>query len=121
LPVAQIAGNLDLAGATLKSFDFRDAFVAGEMRLVDEKSSVHWFPPVSKAAQFDLRGARVGSLLDKDQSWPERGYSRLDGFTFDRLGGFEDDSRAEMLKRAAVGGTAMLRWTKASTRCLTSS
>jgi hypothetical protein len=50
---------------------------------------------------LDLRNAHVGGLSDNENSWPEVGRLRLDGFSFAHLGGYEGYSGAEMLSRGA--------------------
>jgi len=42
------------------------------------------------AGRIDLSAARVGSLVDDEASWPERGNLILDGFRYDRLAGGAD-------------------------------
>ena len=78
---AHIGLNLDLTGAEPTHLDLSATRIEGELRLAPE-----W----PEAAQLILRNTHVGTLQAKDlSSWPDEGSLQLDGFTYDRLGGYE--------------------------------
>ena len=69
------------------------------MRLGDSRSAIDWLPLIGDSDILDLRNTRVGSLSDNKNAWPERGRLRLDGFTFARLGGYQADYGASMIRQ----------------------
>jgi hypothetical protein len=95
---AQVARDLDLRGATLAGLDLSGASIEGELRLGGSHKSVDWH---SKGGTLNLRNAHIGRLMDAKDAWPAIGRLRLDGFTFDHLGGHEGDTMSQMAARGA--------------------
>ncbi len=82
LAYATIGQNLDLRRATLASLDLHGATIAGELQL-----GVTGWPAKGEPVNLDLRNARVGTLVDDKDAWPDTGQLRLEGFSFAHLGG----------------------------------
>jgi len=98
---AHIGGNLDLRGSTLAALDLSGASVAGDLRLGGAEGSgpAIWRTKEGKASTLTLRNTRIANLMDATNAWPEKGYLRLDGFTFAHLGGFAGDTGPAMRRR----------------------
>jgi uncharacterized protein YjbI with pentapeptide repeats len=94
LEFASIKGSFDIRGATFARLNLRGASIAEELRIGDKAR-------FTEIDDLDLRGAHVGGLSDNENSWPDGGRLRLDGFSFSHLGGYEGYSGAEMLSRGA--------------------
>lgn len=83
---AEIYGNLDLSGCKLRSLDLSGTKIHRELRLgSNEYSCAQWDPD----ATLILRNTEAGALQDREEegAWP--GKLELEGFTFNRLGGFD--------------------------------
>jgi uncharacterized protein YjbI with pentapeptide repeats len=95
LTFAVISGSIDLRGAALAGLDLSGARVTGELRLASNSRSPTW----SKNATLILRNARVGSVQNPPEAWP----NNLDmaGFAYDRFGGFEGDPATPTGKRGS--------------------
>jgi len=89
LTFAKIGANLSFYGSTLSYLDLTGTQVRGEFRLADTV----W----EKNAKLILRNMEVGALQDSPEAWPDD--LELEGFTYDRLGGFMVDSTNEMVVR----------------------
>src|ERR1700730_8824527 len=48
---------------------------------------------------LNLRNTHIGNLMDAKGAWPAKGQLRLDGFSFNHLGGFEGETGLEMRAR----------------------
>jgi uncharacterized protein YjbI with pentapeptide repeats len=105
---AHIGVNLDLRGATLDSLDLSGAAVVAELQFGGAKKSKDWkgrereaYDPAiwraknGESGTLNLRNAHVGFLVDAENAWPEPGHLLLHGFTFDHLGGSDDDAGRE--------------------------
>ncbi|MEM6904629.1 MAG: hypothetical protein AAF568_01935 [Pseudomonadota bacterium] len=95
---AEIGGNLDCAGGTFdgapKSLSLQQMNVSGTLFLRNLKA-----PPKGRV---DLYAAKVGSVNDDPDSWPEKpGDLILNGFRYDRFVGSVTDyaSRKDWLER----------------------
>jgi hypothetical protein len=99
-----IGQNLDLRGATLDSLDLSGVTVAGELRLsageLGGRATV-WRTAQGEPGDLILRNAKVGSLGDDKDAWPEKGHLRLEGFSFAHLGGFVETKGSEARERGA--------------------
>jgi uncharacterized protein YjbI with pentapeptide repeats len=82
LAFAHIEQNLDLEGTKLSELDLSATRIEGELHLAPE-----W---PEGAAYLSLRNTHAGALQARNlSSWPDKGMLQLDGFTYDRLGGYE--------------------------------
>jgi len=100
----KVDGNLDLRGAALAELDLSGASVTGEFRVGSQGQSrppTVWSRKEGAPGELSLRHTRIGSLLDTSDSWPKRDYLHLDGFSFARLGGFEQQKESEARARGA--------------------
>jgi hypothetical protein len=108
---SNINGTLYLSGSKIKYLDLSATIIKGELRLgrsaignpnvYDTPQIVQW----EKGARLDLRNGYAGTLQDHGEeegdAWPTRPNSLwLDGFTYDRLGGFGVASSGAMLARS---------------------
>jgi uncharacterized protein YjbI with pentapeptide repeats len=82
------AGSMDLRGANLASVNLTGASVGRDFIIGKLQRPSAW-------AVLNLRNAHVGYLTDASDAWPEQGQLVLDGFGFDHLGAFKDDSTAQ--------------------------
>ncbi|MGB8276311.1 MAG: hypothetical protein WCF20_00010, partial [Methylovirgula sp.] len=95
-----IKANLDLSGAGFTALDLSETQISGELRLCTLREKL-------PRGRLVLRNTHAGALQDawnegtwrrdRRDAWPE--VLQLDGFTYDRLGGFGDDPGSEMLNR----------------------
>jgi uncharacterized protein YjbI with pentapeptide repeats len=84
----KIGGNMDLRGATLIGLHLSGARLEGELHL----ASPSWLPIWSDGASLAMRNTRVGAVQDEPRAWPQEIF--LDGFAYERLGGFGTDPEA---------------------------
>ena len=91
---ARIGRNLDLRGAQFwgkrgKRFDLSRSRIGGELRLAGEG---YPSPAWDGLVRMNLRNARVGAIQDSKElgTWPKD--LELEGFVYDRLGGFGVDA-----------------------------
>jgi uncharacterized protein YjbI with pentapeptide repeats len=101
---AKVNGNLDLRGTTLARLDLSGASVAGELRVGFLDQSLpftDWKTEEGAPGDLSLRDARIGSLVDTRDAWPQRDHLHLDGFAFARLGGFQQQRESEARSRGA--------------------
>jgi uncharacterized protein YjbI with pentapeptide repeats len=82
------AGSIDLRGANLASINLTGASVGRDFIVGKLQQPSAW-------AILNLRNAHVGYLTDARDAWPEQGRLVLDGFAFDHLGAFKDDSTTQ--------------------------
>jgi len=102
---AAIGGDLDCDGAELSNpdgygLDAGRSTIAGGVYLRDHfkadggvgffasqvKSQFNWYNTLpAEHTWFDLRSAKVATLLDNESSWPVEGSLFLNGFTYDRI------------------------------------
>jgi hypothetical protein len=96
---ARINSNLDISGSTLAELNVAGAVIGGELRLgVWSKTPNVWRSKELEPGNLILTNTRIAVLSDAENAWPSEGHLRLDGFSFERLGGFDDTAR-EMRKR----------------------
>jgi hypothetical protein len=99
---AQIAGSLDIRGATLAELDLSGSTIAGDFRLSGPKrpyANTFWRVNESKEGSLSLRNTRITNLMDTKDAWPAKGKLHLGGFRFTHLGGFERGTESEMRSR----------------------
>ena len=101
---ASIGSNLDLRGASLGSpepggatvLDLTGTNVKSELTLGMSAAQTSW----KSDSRLTLRNTRIGAMRDHEDAWPDR--LELDGFTYDRLGGFgSKDPENDMGRRSA--------------------
>ncbi len=85
---AHVGGNIDLLGADLTSLHLSGASIGGDFVVGKSQQPSAW-------TLLNLRNAHVGYLTDARDAWPEQGRLVLDGFGFDHLGAFKDDSTTQ--------------------------
>ncbi len=83
---ARLGGDLSCAGAWLKALNLQGAMVAGALFLRGN---------ARVTGLLNLTDARVGSIVDAEESWPGQGNLVLDGCRYDRLGGTGSPLTAE--------------------------
>ena len=99
---AQIAGSLDIRGATLAELDLSGSTIGGDFRLNGPKApytNTFWQVKESKEGTLSLRNTRITNLMDTKDAWPAKGNLYLGGFRFTHLGGFERGTESEMRGR----------------------
>jgi hypothetical protein len=96
LTFTKIQGGLDISGAVLSFLDLTGTKVVQEFRLGSgSHPRVKW----TGNSELILRNTEVGNLQDVSQSWPNRLKLQLDGFVYQRLGGFSGDDTTDMATR----------------------
>lgn len=103
LHFARVGLNLDFAGGTFQTLDLTGATVEEGLRLIPSKEKlVEWSGLGSRynRIQLNLQSTKVGVLVDKPKSWPNR--IKLSGFTYNRLGGFGQENTNESTERPAA-------------------
>ena len=105
IPGATVGGLLVITDATLKGrLDLSASRIGGQLRLGMPGRAARW----GDGSKLDLRDTAAGSLQDAAEQHPERGWQsswpspgalQLDGFTYDRLGGFGVAQADEMVER----------------------
>jgi len=93
-----IEGGLDLSGARLNGLDLSATRIGGTLRLGSgNHPAANW----QDGAHLTLSNAYAGAVRDywneQTDCWPN--HLQLDGFSYDRLGGFEADAGDDMLAR----------------------
>ncbi len=88
LPGAEITGQLEVIDAWLDALVLESAHVAGRFFWQNIHNDPNPdFPKKEWKPSLDLTNAKVGSLVDQEASWPEKGRLFLDGFVYDGIGG----------------------------------
>jgi hypothetical protein len=96
---AHIGSNLDLRGATLAGLNLSGASITGDLRLGDPGKHAVWTGKNGEPGALNLRNAHIGKLMDAKDAWPAQGQLHLDGFSFNRLGGYAGETGPEMRAR----------------------
>ena len=102
LSYASIEKTVQFFGSIFHSVDLRGTHIKGDLFLGPPK--VEWSPDVEPdAIQLDINATRVGVLRDSEGSWPDK--VELDGFVYDRWGGYSGED---------IGGfhTRSVKWFK---------
>ena len=92
---------LDLSGANVGTIDLTGTTVKGELRLGSGEGHepTNWIQP----SRMVLRNVSVGTIQDAAEGtecWPE--HLELEGFTYERLGGFGSTETANIAKRSSA-------------------
>ena len=97
---ANVGGNLDLRGTSLADTDLSGASVVGGL-LLDGQTFPHCRTGSGTPPDvLNLRNARVGNLIVADDVFKAPRRFGLDGFSFDRVGGFEADTESQLRGRS---------------------
>ena len=97
LTYAVIAKNLQLYGSTCHSINLQGTLIKGDFDIgpprVKWKPMVIWDPDFKPGiVRFDLNSAHVGVLRDVQDAWPVMlDKVELDGFVYDRWGGYSGE------------------------------
>jgi hypothetical protein len=98
---ARIGGTLDLSASTFSSLDLTGTVIQGELRLGSGQHAPTQWQRGSEESNgkpiLILRNTQVGALQDLPDAWPDR--LELDGFTYDRLGGFARGGPSDIASR----------------------
>jgi hypothetical protein len=111
LRYARVTGNLDTLGSTLAELDLAGASV-GILTFGDVQNAsviTAWKNSKGEAGKLNLRNARVGNLMDAPSAWPDQGNLSLAGFTFNHLGGLDENSGSALRDRGPFGWDGWLR------------
>ena len=86
LTYAVVEQTMELQGSAFHTVNLQGTEVKGDLFLYAEKEKeAKW----QKGAVLDLNAAKVGILRDSEDSWPEK--VELDGFVYDRWGGYSGE------------------------------
>ncbi len=110
LKFSHISGDLDLSGSELVTLDMSGAIVGQELRLSGRRGAAKWRHSNATTSVITLRNARIGTLQDSIQSWPDR--VDLEGFSYEHLGGFTGPSQSNANSRTI---TEWISWLQKST------
>ena len=103
LDFSKIGSNVDLSGAKLKALDLTGARIVAELWL---DSAQHPATKWRDGAQLTLRNTVVDAWQDRKDGWPEK--LELEGFTYNRLGGFGAAAGMEIADRETKWFTTWL-------------
>jgi hypothetical protein len=110
LTLARIGSNLDISGAELGKLDLSAAYIGGELLLGSNPESMTVW---RGDAHLNLRNAQAAAVQDprlEPHAWPGR--LELDGFTYNRLGGFQSGRDAG---RSGDGISGYIGWLERDT------
>ncbi len=103
--VVRAAPDGPVADAWLDELSLDSAQIAGTFFLRNiHKDSHPGFPSKEWKASLDLTNTKVGSLVDQEAGWPEKGRLFLDGFVYDRIAPGPADARVP------IDAKTRLRW-----------
>lgn len=111
LRYARVTGNLDTLRSTLAELDLAGASV-GILTFGDVQNAsviTAWKNSKGEAGTLNLRNAHVGNLMDAPSAWPDQGNLSLAGFTFNHLGGLDENSGSALRDRGPFGWDGWLR------------
>jgi hypothetical protein len=93
---AKIGSNLDLTGGSFDSVDLTGTTIGAEIRLASKGyATIAWRP----AARLVLRNVSAQALQDLPDAWPTA--LDLEGFTYQRLGGYHEGDGNDVAARPA--------------------
>lgn len=95
LVLLKIRDNLFLSGGKFSSIYLQGARIDGEIWLAEGNNNE--VPKWSCGAKLILSNTNVGALQDHEDAWPEK-YA-LEGFTYNRIGGYGKKSTTNMVNR----------------------
>ncbi len=100
---AKIGTNLDFTGGSFDSVDLTGTTVGAEIRLASKGyAAIAWNPK----AQLVLRNVSARALQDLPEAWPTT--VDLQGFTYERLGGYRESESNDVAARDAASFIAWL-------------
>lgn len=93
---AKVGSNLDLTGGSFDSVDLTGTTIGSEIRLASRGyAAIAWRP----AAKLVLRNVSAQALQDLPDAWPTA--LDLEGFTYQRLGGYRESDSNDVAARPA--------------------
>jgi hypothetical protein len=93
---AKVGSNLDLTGGSFDSVDLTGTGIGAEIRLASRGyAAIAWRP----AARLVLRNVSAQALQDLPDAWPTT--LDLEGFTYQRLGGYRESDSNDVAGRSA--------------------
>jgi hypothetical protein len=131
LASARIDGNLECAGGEFVGNDKAPALNAHDAKIEGNVflskcfkaegniiffgayvgRAFRWFGVESpEKVKLDLRQARVGTLLNSQDSWPTQGKLYVDGFVYDQIDGRDRPNDDQIEDRARPTAEVQLRW-----------
>jgi hypothetical protein len=91
---ARVGSNVDLTGGSFDSVDLTGTTIGDEIRLASKGyASIAWRP----TARLVLRNVSAKALQDLPDAWPTA--LDLEGFTYDRLGGYRESEGNDVASR----------------------
>ena len=99
---AKVGSNVDLTGGSFDSVDLTGTTIGAEIRLASKGyAAIDWRP----AAKLVLRNVSAKALQDLPDAWPTA--LDLEGFTYERLGGYRETENNDV---AARESKAFIDW-----------
>ena len=99
---AKVGSNVDLTGGSFDSVDLTGTTIGAEIRLASKGyAAIDWRP----AAKLVLRNVTAKALQDLPNAWPT--ILDLEGFTYERLGGYRESENNDV---AARESKAFIDW-----------
>lgn len=106
----EIKGQLDVEDAWLDELNLDSAHITGPFFWRNIHKDPHpEFPDKEWKPSLTLTNAKVGSFVDQEASWPEKGRLHLDGFVYDRITA-GPDAKVPTDARVWVDAATRLRW-----------
>jgi hypothetical protein len=108
---AEITGQLAVGDAWLDALVLESAQITGSFFWQNIHKDPHPdFPNKEWKPSLYLTAAKVGSLVDQEASWPEKGRLFLDGFVYDRIVAGPTDAKAPTDARVPIDAKTRLKW-----------
>jgi hypothetical protein len=99
---AKVGSNVDLTGGSFDSVDLTGTTIGAEIRLAARDTVIAWRP----AAKLVLRNVSAQALQDLPDAWPTT--LDLEGFTYQRLGGYSESESNDVASRSPESFIAWL-------------
>jgi hypothetical protein len=100
---AKVGSNIDLTGGSFDSVDLTGTTIGAEIRLASRGyATIAWRSP----AKLVLRNVSAQALQDLPDAWPTT--LDLEGFTYQRLGGYRESESNDVAARSADSFIAWL-------------
>ena len=102
----KVGSNLDLRGAVVNLLDLRGTRIERQLLLANVDHELRWRGCAKDATDADaprlqLENVTVGVLQDTVNTWPDCVDRELEGFVYERLGGFEESSDETVHERGS--------------------
>lgn len=107
IPYAHVSGNLDLSGGIFTQIDLSEAAITQTLILQGPFGTAQWCRFGRGRTLVRLRNAHVGTVQESLGSWPAR--LDLEGFSYDRFGGFGRAGASEASSRSTAEWIAWLQ------------